>query len=79
MRSASPRCGKATTTRWPERTSASSSFSASASPRAAIAGRWASKANGCPCGNESSSVVPASDGGETIPSSAQTRRTSSGR
>ena len=43
VRSASPRCGKATTTRWPERRSAASSLSASASPRAAIAGRCASK------------------------------------
>src|SRR5204863_127744 len=46
VRSASPRCGKATTTRWPARTSAASSFSASESPRAASAGRCTSTANG---------------------------------
>ncbi len=56
MRSASPRCGNATTTRWPERMSAASSLSASARPRAAIAGRCASNVNGCACGNGSSSV-----------------------
>ena len=46
VRSASPRCGNATTTRCPPRTKPCSSFSASASPRAAIAGRCASKVNG---------------------------------
>ena len=61
VRSASPRCGNATTTRWPARTNAASSFSASASPRAAIAGRCASNANGWPCGNGSSSVAPSSE------------------
>ena len=50
VRSASPRCGNATTTRWPARTNAASSFSASARPRAAIAGRCASNANGWPAG-----------------------------
>ena len=44
MRSASPRCGNATTTRWPARTNDASSCSASASPRAATAGRCASNA-----------------------------------
>ena len=39
VRSASPRCANATTTRCPARTSPASSFSASLSPRAAIAGR----------------------------------------
>ena len=48
MRSASPACGNATTTRLPPRTKPVSSFSASASPRAAIAGRCASNENGCP-------------------------------
>ena len=37
-----------------------SSVSASARPRAAIAGRCASNENGCACGNGSSSLVPAS-------------------
>ncbi len=55
-----------------------SSLSASASPRAAIAGRCASKASGCACGNGSSSVAPARDGGLARPSSSQTRRTASG-
>ena len=58
VRRPSPRCGKATTTRWPARTKEASSFSASASPRAAIAGRCASKANGWPRGNGSSSAAP---------------------
>ena len=54
-----------------------SSFSASASPRAAIAGRCASNENGCACGNGSSSEAPASEISSS-PSSDQTRRTSSG-
>ena len=53
-----PACGKATTTRLPPRTKPFSSFSASASPRAAIAGRCASNENGWPCGNGSSSDGP---------------------
>ncbi len=77
VRSASPRCGNATTTRCPERTSAASSVSASARPRAAIAGRCASNENGWLCGNESSSVVPFSEIGWSL-SSSQMRRTSSG-
>ena len=54
-----------------------SSFSASLRPRAAIAGRCASNANGWPCGNGSSSAVPSRLDGRS-PSSSQTRRTSSG-
>ena len=50
VRSASPRCGKATTRGGPARTRPASSFSASARPRAAIAGRCASNENGWPCG-----------------------------
>ena len=61
VRSASPACGNATTTRLPPRTKPFSSFSASASPRAAIAGRWASKEKACDCGNGSSSDVPFSE------------------
>src|SRR5204862_7514344 len=41
-------------------------------------GRCASKAKGWDCGNGSSSVEPASEGGSWTPSSSQTRRTSSG-
>ena len=59
-RSASPRCGNVTTTRLPERTNPASSFSASASPRAAIAGRCASNWNAWPRGNGSSSAAPSS-------------------
>src|SRR5579862_2272639 len=54
------------------------SLSGRGSPRAAIAGRCASKASGCACGNGSSSVAPASGGGAATPSSSQTRRTASG-
>ena len=66
MRSASPRCGKATTTRFPARTKPASSFSASASPRAAIAGRCASNACACPRGNDSSSALPSSDSSSAV-------------
>ena len=48
VRRASPLCGNATTTRLPARTSPESSFSASARPRAAIAGFCASNENGWP-------------------------------
>ena len=57
VRSASPWCGNATTVRRPPRTNARSSFSASASPRAAIAGRCASNENGWPDGSGSSSTA----------------------
>ena len=77
VRSASPWCGKATVVRSPPRTSARSSFSASARPRAAIAGRWASKANGCPAGSGSSSTARSSRTGSSC-SSSQTLRTSPG-
>src|SRR5205823_258854 len=53
-----------------------SSFSASARPRAAIAGRCASNACACPRGNDSSSALPSSE--TSVPSSAQTSRTCSG-
>ena len=76
-RSASPRCANATTTRFPERTNPASSFSASARPRAAMAGRCASNACGCACGNGSSSVAPPRAIGAR-PSSSATRRTSFG-
>ena len=46
VRSASPRCGNAISTRWPPRTCARSSFSASAMPRAAMAGRCALEGDG---------------------------------
>ena len=75
-RSASPGCGNATTTRWPPRTNAPSSFSASASPRATKAGRCASNANCCPAGSVSRSAAPLNGTGSS-PSSAQTVRTSS--
>ena len=77
VRSASPACGKATTTRLPPLTKPFSSFSASARPRAAIAGRCASNENGCACGNGSSSDAPRREISAS-PSSVQTRRTSSG-
>ena len=78
VRSASPRCGNATTTRWPARTKRVSSFSASASPRAASAGRCASNANGWPGRQrvELAHVRRRSIGSR--PSSSQTWRTSSG-
>ncbi len=56
VRSASPLCGNATTTRLPALTSPESSFSASARPRAAIAGFCASNENGWPDGSGSSSL-----------------------
>ena len=68
VRSASPACGNATTTRLPPLTKPFSSFSASARPRAAIAGRCASNENGCACGNGSSSEAPLSEISlETLP------------
>src|SRR5437764_1412878 len=54
VRSASPRWAKATTTRLPPRTKAASSFSASARPRAATAGR-------CPSNGEPAPLVRALD------------------
>ena len=48
---ASPRCANVTTTRFPPRTKARRSRSASESPRAATAGRWASKAYRWPAGS----------------------------
>ena len=63
--------------RSPPRTKARSSFSASESPRAAIAGCCASKANGWPAGSGSSSTAPLRSTGRSS-SSAQTSRTSSG-
>ena len=70
-RSASPRCGNATTMSSSCRSRPFSSFSASESPRAAIAGRCASKENGWPCGSGASSVAPARSIGAK-PSSAHT-------
>ena len=75
--SASPWCGKATTVRRPPRTKARSSFSASASPRAAIAGCCASNENGWPAGSGSSSTAP-SDRRPSAPPRSQTSRTSLG-
>jgi hypothetical protein len=49
---------KVTTTRFPPRTNARRSRSASESPRAATAGRWASKAYRWPAGSWLSSVAP---------------------
>ena len=76
VRSASPWCGKVTTTRRPCLTIAASSFSASASPRAAIAGRCASNTCGCERGSASSRAVP-SRLGRSSASSSQRLATSS--
>ena len=75
-----PRRGarNATTTRLPALTSAFSSFSASASPRAASAGFCASNENGWPCGSRPSSVDPFRRKSSRPNSSRQTARTSSG-
>ena len=77
VRSASPWCGNATTVRRPPRTNARSSFSASERPRAAIAGRCASKENGWPAGSWSSSTARPRSIGSSC-SSLQTSRTSLG-
>ena len=76
VRSASPWCGNVTITRRPWRTIAASSFSASASPRAAMAGRCASKTCGCERGSASSRAAP-STAGASSPSSRHTPTTSS--
>ena len=60
VRSASPRCGKHTSTRYPARISARSSFSASAIPNAASAGGCASNEYGWPSGISSSAPAPSS-------------------
>ena len=74
VRRASPRWGKETTTRRPERTSAFSSRSASAMPRAASAGRCASNASSWPLGKRIELGAVAPDRRRARPARPRARR-----